>query len=112
MNEVDESAPEYKQFVDKLMEVKNAGGKITLTINASASTVPSKRFKDNQGLAAVRANGTIDKFKNSLKQKGVAESDIIIAVNKAFVSGPAYTGDYMNTDKYGKFQYVKVCISR
>ncbi len=112
MNEVDESAPEYKQFIDKLMELKNAGAKITLTFNASASTVPSKKYKDNAGLAAVRCNGTVEKIKNSLKQKGVAEGDIAIAVNKAFVSGPAYKGDYMNTDRYGKFQYVKVCIVR
>ncbi|HXB41104.1 MAG TPA: hypothetical protein VNZ49_11220 [Bacteroidia bacterium] len=112
MNEVDESAPEYKQFIDKLVELKNAGGKITLTVNASASTVPSKKYKDNQGLAAVRGNGTIEKIKNSLKQKGVAESDIVFASNKAFVSGPDYKGDYANTDRYGKFQYVKVCIVR
>ena len=112
MNEVDESAPEYKQFIDKLVELKNAGGKITLTVNASASTVPSKKYKDNQGLAAVRGNGTVEKIKNSLKQKGVAESDIIFASNKAFVSGPDYKGDYANTDRYGKFQYVKVCIVR
>lgn len=110
MNEVDESAPEYKQFIDKLVEIKNAGGKIALSVNASASTVRSSKFKNNADLAAVRGTGTIEKLKNSLKQKGIAESDIEIKSNKAFVSGPAYTGDYMNTDKYGKFQYVKVCV--
>jgi len=112
MNEVDESAPEYKQFIDKLVEIKNAGGKITLNVNASASTVPSKQFKNNAELAGVRANGTIAKIKNSLKQKGIAEGDVNIAVNRSFVSGPAYKGDYQNTDKYGKFQYVKVCAAK
>jgi len=112
MNEVDESAPEYKQFIDKLMEVKNAGGKINLHVQASASTVPTRKFKNNEDLAKVRGNGTIEKLKISLKQRGVAESDIVIASNKTFVSGPAYKGDAANTDRYGKFQYVKVCIGK
>ncbi|HWY39116.1 MAG TPA: hypothetical protein VNY73_11190 [Bacteroidia bacterium] len=110
MNEVDESAPEYKQFIDKLMEIKNAGGKINLNVQASASSVPTRKFKNNEDLAKVRGNGTIEKLKVSLKQRGVAESDIIFSSNKAFVSGPAYQGDPQNTERYGKFQYVKVCL--
>jgi hypothetical protein len=112
MNEVDESAPEYKQFIDKLMEIKNGGGKIILHVNASASTVPTKKFKNNEDLAKVRGNGTVEKLKISLKQRGVAESDIVFATNKAFVSGPPYQGDPQNTDRYGKFQYVKVCLGK
>lgn len=112
MNEVDESAPEYKQFIDKLMEIKNAGGKISLHVQASASTVPTRKFKNNEDLAKVRGNGTVEKLKVSLKQRGVAESDIVILTNKAFVSGPAYQGDAQNTDRYGKFQYVKVCLGK
>jgi len=109
MNEVDESAPEYKQFIDKLVELKAANGKVSLKVDASASTVPSSKFKNNKELAGVRANGTIEKLKNSLKQKGVNDAEITIVSNKSIVSGPAYAGDYTNTDKYGKFQYVKVC---
>ncbi len=112
MNEVDESAPEYKQFIDKLMEIKNAGGKINLHVQASASTVPTRKFKNNKDLAKVRGNGTIEKLKISLKQRGVVEGDIVIASNKTFVSGPAYQGDAANTERYGKFQYVKVCIGK
>lgn len=112
MNEVDESAPEYKKFIDKLVDVKNAGGKISLAVNASASTVPSHQFKSNEDLALRRANSTIEKIKNSLKQKGVTENDILITSNKAVVSGPDYKGDYNNTDKYGKYQYVKACLSK
>ncbi len=112
MNEVDESAPEYKSFIDKLAEVKNAGGKVNLQVRASASTVPSSKFKNNADLAAARANGTLEKIKNSLKQKGLTDADITVVSTKSFVSGPAYAGDYTNTDKYGKFQYVKVCLKK
>lgn len=111
MNEVDESAPEYKQFIEKILAVKNAGGKINLKINASASTVPTRQFKNNEELAQARALATLTKVKNSLKQKGLSESEINVTLNKSFVSGPAYKGDYSNTGKYGKYQYVKVCLA-
>jgi hypothetical protein len=110
VNEVDETAPEYKQFIDKLMEIKNAGNKISLQVQASASTVPTRKFKNNTDLAQIRANTTITKLKAYLKQKGVPEENIIITENKAFVSGPAYQGDPGNTERYGKFQYVKLCL--
>ena len=112
INEVDESAPEYKQFIDKLVATKNTAGKILLDVQASASTVPTRKFKNNADLATVRANGTIEKIKTSLKQNGFSENDIVITSNKSFVSGPAYKGDPANTDRYGKFQYVKVCVTK
>lgn len=110
VNEVDETAPEYKQFIDKLMEIKNGGSKISIQVQASASTVPTRKFKNNTDLAQLRANTTITKLKAFLKQRGVPEENIIITENKAFVSGPAYQGDPGNTDRYGKFQYVKLCL--
>jgi hypothetical protein len=112
INEVDETAPEYKQFIDKLMELKKGGGKIALDVQASASTVPTSKFKNNADLAQLRANSTIEKLKTSLKQRGLTESDFSFASNKAFVSGPPYKGDPQNTDRYGKFQYVKVCPAK
>ncbi|MGZ3863326.1 MAG: hypothetical protein ACXVPN_07885 [Bacteroidia bacterium] len=112
MNEVDETAPEYRQFIDKLVEIKKATGKIVLTLEASASTVPTSKFKHNVDLARLRGNGTVERFKNSLKQRGIAEAEITFAKNNAIVSGPAYQGDPQNTDRYGKFQYVKVCVEK
>lgn len=110
MNEVDEMAPEYKQFIDKLVELKNSGAKVTLQVEACASTVPTKKFKNNKELAALRAEETAGKLKASLKQKGVNESDVVIASQKARVGGPSYAGDYNNEEKYGKYQFVKVCV--
>ena len=113
MNEVDESAPEYKQFIDKLIAFKTAGGNLVLSIQASASTVPTRKYKNNEDLAKVRANGTIEKIKNSLKQKGIAETAITIASNTSTVNGPAYKGDYLeNASEYEKYQFVKVCLNK
>jgi hypothetical protein len=113
MNEVDETAPEYKQFMDKLMAFKTGGGKIVLNVKASASTVPTHKFKNNEDLAKVRALGTIAKIKASLKQLGVADADITISSNTSSVGGPAYKGDYLdNAAEYEKHQFVKVCLAK
>ena len=111
MNSVDETAPEYKQFIDKIVALKTAGGKIVLTISASASTVPTHKFKNNAELAQVRANQTIDKIKVSLKQMNIADADVTVSSNKASIGGPAYKGDAAeNAATYEKYQFVKVCL--
>lgn len=111
INLIDEVAPEFKQFMEKMLEFKKANGKIKLEVKASASTVPSKKFKNNEDLAAMRAKSNIEIIKSNLKQKGIADEDIVIVSEKAVVSGPAYKGDYTNTEKYGKFQYVRFCVT-
>lgn len=111
INLIDEVAPEFKQFMEKMLEFKKTNGKIRLEVKASASTVPSKKFKNNEELAAMRAKTNIDILKSNLKQQGIAEEDIIIVSQKSVVSGPAYKGDFNNTEKYGKFQYVKFCVT-
>ena len=113
INEVDETAPEYKQFIDKLVAFKTAGGKIVLSVQGSASNVPTRKFKTNVELAMLRANETIIEIKNSLKQRGIAETDITIAANTSSVGGPAYKGDAVtNAAEYEKYQFVKLCLSK
>ncbi len=113
MNSVDETAPEYKQFMDKIVAMKAGGAKISFHVSASASTVPTHKFRNNTELAKIRANQTIDKMKGSLKQLGINEADITIVSNKANVGGPAYKGDKdANASTYEKYQFVKVCLSK
>ena len=111
MNEIDESAPEYKAFIDKVVAFKTGGGKIIFNAMGSASTVPTRKYKNNQEIAQLRVNQSLAKMKNSLVQRGIAEADITIASNKAVVAGPAYKGDFLeNAPVYEKYQFVKVCL--
>ena len=113
MNEVDETAPQYKQFIDSLVAIKNLGKKITLDISACASTVPTRKYKTNEELAKVRALASIQKIKNSLKLRGIADAEIVIASNTSKVDGPAYQHDAMErAAEYEKYQFVKACISK
>ncbi|HEY1040101.1 MAG TPA: hypothetical protein VGF30_11880 [Bacteroidia bacterium] len=108
MNEVDEQAPEYVEFIKNLLKTKETSGKIKLSILASASNVPTKTYESNAALSEKRAKTTANKITNSLKAKGINASDIEINIEKTVVSGPAYSNDAGNTSKYEKFQYVKV----
>ncbi|MDP2385932.1 MAG: hypothetical protein Q8M29_06155 [Bacteroidota bacterium] len=108
MNEVDEQAPEYIEFITNLVKMKEKSGKVKLKILSSASNVPTKTFDSNISLSEKRAKSTSDKIVNSLKAKGISASDIDVTIEKTIVSGPAYSGDASNTEKYGKYQYVKV----
>ncbi|HXD93180.1 MAG TPA: hypothetical protein VNX01_08195 [Bacteroidia bacterium] len=113
MNEVDESAPQYKQFIDSLVSIKNAGQKIVLNLNASASTVPTSKFKSNEDLAKVRAKAALEKIKSSLKMRGITDENITIASNTFKVDGPAYKGDYLeNAAEYEKYQFIRACITK
>ncbi|MBS1647979.1 MAG: PD40 domain-containing protein [Bacteroidetes bacterium] len=110
MNEVDETAPNYKKFVEIITAFKNGGGKVTIDVNASASTVPTHKYTSNKELAQTRANESIFKLKNSLKKNGITE--ITTGTNEASVNGPAYNHDRNNTELYEKYQYVKICLKR
>jgi hypothetical protein len=108
MNELDEQAPEYITFINNLIANKAASGKIKLSFMASASNVPTKSHASNDELSDKRAKSAMTKIINSLKQKGISESDIEVVKQKSIVSGPAYANDASNTAKYEKFQYIKV----
>jgi hypothetical protein len=108
MNEVDEMAPEYIEFINNLMKVKESHGKIKLKVTASASNVPTKTHISNKDLSAKRMKSTEAKIMRSLQAKGVAATDIEIVKEESLISGPAYANDAGNTSKYEKFQFVRV----
>ncbi|HTA63752.1 MAG TPA: hypothetical protein VK835_14910, partial [Bacteroidia bacterium] len=113
MNEVDETAPQYKQFIDSLVAIKNAGQKIVLNLSASASTVPTSKFKTNEELAKVRAKAALEEIKHSLKLRGITDENITIGSNTSKVDGPAYKGDYLeNAAEYEKYQFIRACIAK
>jgi tetratricopeptide (TPR) repeat protein len=98
------------QFSTMITKAVNKGGKILIDIESSASRVPTKTFKSNINLASLRGDEAKQVIINSLKAKGISENQIVINKINSFVSGPKYVGDFKNTEKYHKFQYVKITI--
>jgi len=98
------------QFSEMINKAVKKGGKIYINIESSASRVPTKTYKNNIKLASLRGNEAKQLIINALKGKGVSEDKIVVNKIKSIVSGPKYIGDYGNSEKYQKFQYIKITI--
>lgn len=98
------------KFIEMINKAVSKGEEIYITIESSASRVPTKTFKSNINLASKRGNEARRLIINSLKAKGISEDKIVINKINSIVSGPKYIGDFKNTEKYHKFQYVKITI--
>ncbi|MCE3229320.1 MAG: hypothetical protein K0S32_3871 [Bacteroidetes bacterium] len=104
-NQNDEDAV-WTNFVDKVVELSK-NKTVSITINASASKVPTRSFKNNQELASTRASKLEDKIKEAVTAKGGDASKLKFS-KSAIVGGPAYRGDHdINRENFEKHQYVK-----
>lgn len=109
IKDVNQAANEYTVFIDAIADRVKSGNKAEITIESSASYVPTTMFKTNSNLTKARAKQISDDITTSLKSKGVDVSKVNFVKTKTLVQGPAYKNDYLqNKDAYGKFQYVKV----
>ncbi len=105
--EINSSNSEFKQMINKAI---SKDGPIHIYIESSASNVPTKTFKTNIKLASLRGDESKKFIISALKEKGINEEQIVVKSINSIVSGPNYSGDFKNTKKYEKFQYVKVTI--
>ncbi len=105
--EINYSDPQFSNMIDKAV---NKGGKIYINIESSSSKVPTKSFKSNINLATLRGEKAKQAIIKLLKEKGIDNDNIIVNAINAIVSGPKYTGDFNNKEKYQKYQYVKITI--
>ena len=110
IREVNINHPDYIKMIEGALTRIKATGKISIDIESSASKVPTKTFKSNINLASLRGDEAKNVILKSLKDKGININDIEINKINSIVSGPQYVGDYKNTEKYHKFQYVKITI--
>ena len=48
----------------------------------------------------------------ALEHQGLSqyETKLLLEAVNHLVQGPKYVGDYQNTEKYGKYQYVKLKV--
>lgn len=104
-NEVNEAA-DWSSLIDAIV-AKTRECNPVVKIMSSASQVPTHAFPSNRELAKTRAENLQEKIKADVAAKGGDASKIDFKVIYQ-VRGPVYEGDYQDTEKYGKYQYVKV----
>jgi len=104
---------EEKQFTAFIADVKkiiDLGKKPVLTVESSASNVPSSRFKNNQELTAWRNKTARDQVRDELLKLGAKEGvDYTFATPIELVQGKKYEKDAQkNRLIYEQFQYIKI----
>jgi len=70
--------------------------------------VPTTTFASNELLSKTRMEDARGRLIESLRGSGIDPDKVYISVIGHDVTGPNYRGDYGNTKKYEKFQYVKL----
>ena len=102
----------FQQFVDDVEKIIKNNGKITISIEASASRVPSSKFKSNEELCAWRGQTAQDMIANELIARGFKRgTDFVFTDPINLVQGKVYEKDAAaNKAIYEQFQYIKIKI--
>lgn len=108
--DIEQNQKEYTLFIEKILKHIEIFGNIEISIEASASKVPTKSFISNQNLAEKRALEAKLLLFETLKQKGINSSAVKIKKITPLLQGPSYASDAENTTKYRNFQYVRLKI--
>lgn len=101
-----EESQDWENLINSIV-AKTKDCNPTVKIASSASQVPTRAFSSNRELAKVRAEKMEEKIKSAVTAKGGDANKIIFTKGWA-VRGPEYATDYQNTEKYCKYQYVRV----
>lgn len=99
----------FTLFMNDLAELINQFEEATISIEGSASRVPTETWKSNEILANKRADDAKEKILTGIKNKGLDPSKIKIADVNAIIQGPSYENDPVSgKSKYEPFQYIRI----
>ena len=96
----------YNQFIEGVIVQLKNNETISIQIEASASTVPTKKYNTNKNLAQIRGQEAKKLILSSLSQKGISTNNVAISIDSK-VNGPTYQDDATsNKIVYEKYQYI------
>ena len=103
---------EFKEFILNCQKVVDEKAFVTITIEGSASYVPTNGSKTNEMLSSERSEYAKTSLKNALLKNGYIENvDFKFAKPSNVVQGKKYENDAMkNRSEYEKYQYIKVKV--
>ena len=105
---VESEEQRFKTFLSGIQNILKQKGVVNIEVEGSASYVPTKTFGSNKKLSTYRSNEAKEMLMKKLKASGVNLSEVKIVAINSVVQGPKYKGDFKDTEKYGKFQYIKL----
>ncbi|HRO99497.1 MAG TPA: hypothetical protein PLN54_08700 [Flavobacteriales bacterium] len=108
--DIDLNEDRWQQFVNVVVDLIAKNGEARVVIEASASKVPTKTFGTNENLSRQRMEDARKRLLEAVAARGADTSKLKLEAVNNLVQGPRYQGDYQNTEKYGKFQFVKLKV--
>lgn len=104
------SEMKFQVFIKNVKKIIEKKGPVKITVEASASNVPSSRFKTNQELATWRNKTAENQVRDEMKAFGFVEGkDYIFGEPVKLVQGKKYENDAQkNKAQYEPYQYIKV----
>jgi hypothetical protein len=102
----------FQAFLKDVKEIIGSKGKVTITVESSASRVPSSKFKNNEELTAYRNQTAEDMVTAELEKLGFKKgTDFEYAPGVKLVQGKAYANDAQESKSiYEQFQYIKIKV--
>ncbi len=109
-NKIPSDDAQYLAFVNNVAEeMKKSGRQMEISIEASASKVPTATFKTNDRLSSSRADLGKKSLTASLKEKGIDMKNVKFVKADYLIQGPEYQKDYIeNRLEYEKWQYIRI----
>lgn len=104
---IESEEDKFKTFVKDSKSMISETSLLFITIEGSASRVPTKTWGDNFKLANQRTEEAKKLVLEELQKQGINMENVIIETRSS-VQGHKYEGDFKETEKYGVFQYVKI----
>lgn len=103
----------FNSFLSALEKAVKLKDSYVLTIDASASKVPTRTFKTNTKLAKKRATVARKAIEKYFKDKNIDISNKLEFNETSKVQGPNYKGDFdKNRSTYEQFQFVKIKVEQ
>ncbi len=110
VKDIDQSEDRWRQFIDVVAKLIQEKGEAKVVIEGCASKVPTRTFGTNENLSRQRMEDARKRLIEAVQARGLDPNKLRLEAVNNLVQGPRYQGDYQNTDKYGKYQYVKLKV--
>ena len=109
MKDIAKSEKLFSDFVDGVAKIIEVRGYATISIEGSASKVPTTMFKTNDKLSRSRTNDARNRLIEALEGKGINSKKLKFKSVNSMVQGPNYKNDFEeNKATYEKYQYIKL----
>lgn len=109
MKDIEKSEREFEAFIEGIKAIVDKRGYAIVSIEGSASKVPTATFKTNDRLSRSRTSDAKNRIFEALEAKGVNRNKLRFKSINSLVQGPRYNDDFVeNKATYEKYQYIKL----